>query len=50
MSDVTLILQQIESGEAEAAERLMPLVYDELRRLAASKLAAERPDHTMQAT
>ena len=50
MSDVTLILQQIESGEAEAAERLMPLVYDELRRLAASKLAAERPDHTLQAT
>jgi RNA polymerase sigma factor (TIGR02999 family) len=50
MSEVTLILQQIESGEAEAAERLMPLVYDELRKLAAAKLAAERPDHTLQAT
>jgi hypothetical protein len=50
MSDVTLTLQQIESGEADAAERLMPLVYDELRKLAAAKLAAERPDHTVQAT
>ncbi|MCA9011875.1 MAG: RNA polymerase subunit sigma [Planctomycetaceae bacterium] len=50
MSDVTLILQQIASGEADAAERLMPLVYDELRKLAAAKLAAERPDHTLQAT
>ncbi len=50
MSDVTLILAQIESGEPGAADRLMPLVYDELRKLAAARLAAERPDHTLQAT
>lgn len=50
MSDVTLILQQIESGSAGAADRLMPLVYDELRKLAAARLAAERDDHTLQAT
>jgi len=50
MSEVTRVLQQIELGEAGAAERLMPLVYEELRRLAAAKLAAERSDHTLQAT
>ncbi|HAN96903.1 MAG TPA: hypothetical protein DCQ98_05460 [Planctomycetaceae bacterium] len=50
MSDVTLLLEQIESGEPGAADRLMPLVYDELRKLAAARLAAERPGHTLQAT
>jgi len=50
MSEITIILQQIESGNAEAIERLMPLVYQELRKLAAARLAAERPDHTLQAT
>ncbi len=50
MSDVTHILSQIESGDASAAEKLLPLVYQELRRLAASQLARERPGHTLQAT
>jgi RNA polymerase sigma factor (TIGR02999 family) len=50
MSEVTQILQQIDAGDARAADRLMPLVYDELRKLAAVKMAAERPDHTLQAT
>ena len=50
MSDVTLILRQIEAGDSSAVNRLMPLVYDELRKLAAARLAAERPDHTLQAT
>jgi RNA polymerase sigma factor (TIGR02999 family) len=50
MSDVTQILKQIEVGDSMAAGRLMPLVYDELRKLAAARLAAERPDHTLQAT
>lgn len=50
MSDVTRILSQIESGDPEAAEELLPLVYDELRRLAAARMAQERPDHTLQAT
>jgi hypothetical protein len=50
MSDVTQILKQIEAGDSMAASRLMPLVYDELRKLAAARLAAERPDHTLQAT
>lgn len=50
MSDVTQILKQIEAGDSNAASRLMPLVYEELRKLAASRLAAERPDHTLQAT
>lgn len=50
MSDVTQILKQIESGDPNAASRLMPLVYEELRKLAATRLAAERPDHTLQAT
>jgi RNA polymerase sigma factor (TIGR02999 family) len=50
MSSVTLILSQIESGDPSAAEQLLPLVYDELRRLAAAKLAHERPGQTLQAT
>lgn len=50
MSDVTQILQQIESGDPSAAEELLPLVYDELRKLAAARMAQESPDHTLQAT
>jgi len=50
MSDVTRILSQIEQGEEQAAEELLPLVYDELRKLAAVKLAQEKPGQTLQAT
>src|SRR3954468_1863955 len=50
MSDVTRILSQIEQGDPEAAEKLLPLVYDELRKLAAAKLAQEKPGQTLQAT
>ena len=50
MSDVTRILSQIESGDPTAAEQLLPLVYDELRKLAAAKLAQEKPGQTLQAT
>jgi RNA polymerase sigma factor (TIGR02999 family) len=50
MSDVTQILQQIESGDPSAAEQLLPLVYDELRKLAAARMAHESPDHTLQST
>jgi RNA polymerase sigma factor (TIGR02999 family) len=50
MSEVTRILEAIEQGEPHAAEQLLPLVYDELRRLAAQKLAQEKPDQTLQAT
>jgi RNA polymerase sigma factor (TIGR02999 family) len=50
MSDVTRILSRIESGDPAAAEQLLPLVYDELRKLAAVKLAQERPGQTLQAT
>ncbi len=50
MSDVTRILSQIESGDPSAAEHLLPLVYDELRKLAAARLAQERPGQTLQAT
>src|SRR6187455_3054144 len=50
MSDVTRILSQIEQGDPQAAERLLPLVYDELRALAARKLAQEKPGQTLQAT
>ena len=50
MSDVTRILSQIESGDPAAAEQLLPLVYDELRKLAAAKLAQEKPGQTLQAT
>ncbi len=50
MNDVTQILSQIEQGDPSAAEQLLPLVYDELRKLAAAKLAQERPGQTLQAT
>jgi hypothetical protein len=50
MSDVTRILSQIEQGDPQAAEQLLPLVYDELRKLAAVKLAQEKPGQTLQAT
>ena len=50
MSEVTRILSAIEQGEPQAAEQLLPLVYDELRRLAAAKLACEKPGQTLQAT
>src|SRR5215468_2126897 len=50
MSDVTRILCAIERGDPAAAEQLLPLVYDELRRLAAQKLAHEQPGQTLQAT
>jgi RNA polymerase sigma factor (TIGR02999 family) len=50
MSDVTRILSAIEQGDAHAAEELLPLVYDELRRLAAQKLAHEKPGQTLDAT
>ena len=49
-NEVTSILSAIEQGEPQAVERLLPLVYDELRRLAARKLAQERPGQTLQAT
>lgn len=50
MSDVTEILSKIEAGDAKAAEGLLPLVYDQLRELAASRMSNERPDHTLQGT
>src|SRR5438105_4857822 len=50
MSDVTHILNAIEQGDPKAAERLLPLVYDELRKLAAQKMAEEKPGQTLQAT
>ncbi len=50
MSDITHILAKIESGDPHAAEQLLPLVYDELRKLAAAKLAREKPGQTLQAT
>src|SRR6476619_4544109 len=50
MSDVTRILSQIESGDPSAAEQLLPLMYEELRKLAAAKLAHEKPGQTLQAT
>jgi RNA polymerase sigma factor (TIGR02999 family) len=50
MSDVTRILEQIEAGDAVATDRLLPLVYDELRRLAAAHMHAESPGQTLQAT
>src|SRR6478672_4433509 len=50
MSDVTRILSQIEQGIPQAAEKLLPLVYDELRKLAAARLAEEKPGQTLQAT
>jgi RNA polymerase sigma factor (TIGR02999 family) len=50
MSDVTRILSAIEQGDPHAAAELLPLVYDELRRLAAAKLSQEKPGQTLQAT
>jgi hypothetical protein len=50
MSDVTHILSVIEQGDPRAAEQLLPLVYDELRKLAAAKLAQEKTGQTLQAT
>jgi RNA polymerase sigma factor (TIGR02999 family) len=50
MSDVTRILSAIEQGDPQAPEQLLPLVYDELRRLAAEKMAQEKPGQTLQAT
>ena len=50
MSDVTRILSKIEFGDPAAGEQLLPLIYDELRTLAAAKMADESPDQTLQAT
>lgn len=50
MSDVTRILGAIEQGDPRAAEQLLPLVYDELRKLAAERMAQEKPGQTLQAT
>src|SRR5262245_50841241 len=50
MTDVTRILSAIEQGDPHAAEQLLPLVYGELRKLAAQKLAGETPGQTLQAT
>jgi RNA polymerase sigma factor (TIGR02999 family) len=50
MCDVTRILGKIEAGDPAAADQLLPLVYEELRQLAAAKMAQEKPDQTLQAT
>lgn len=50
MNDVTQILHQIERGDPDAADKLLDLVYDELRALAAARMASERLDHTLQGT
>lgn len=50
MTDLTRILSQIEQGDPAAADQLLPLVYDELRKLAAARLAIEKPGQTLQAT
>src|SRR6476660_5060213 len=50
MTEVTRILSAIEQGDPQAAEQLLPLVYDKLRRLAAQKLAHEKPGQTLDAT
>ena len=50
MTDVTRILNQVQQGDPQAARQLLPLVYDELRKLAADRLAAEKPGQTLQAT
>jgi len=50
MSDVTHILQAIQQGDPKAADELLPLVYEELRKLAASRMARETPGHTLQPT
>lgn len=50
MSDVTTILTRIERGDRHASDELLPLVYEELRKLASQRMASEVPDHTLQAT
>ena len=50
MPDVTRILSRIESGDRSAADQLLPLVYEELRKLAAARMASEKPGHTLQST
>jgi hypothetical protein len=50
MSDITRILSEIEGDDPRAAEQILPLVYDELRKLATQKLARESPGQTLQAT
>src|SRR5688572_1143576 len=50
MTDVTRILSEIESGAPNAAEQLLPLIYDELRKLAAARLSREKPGQTLEAT
>ena len=50
MSDVTNILSAIEGGDLQAAEKLLPLVYEELRRLAAQRLAREAPGQSLQSS
>ena len=50
MSEVTRILAAVDEGDAEAAEKLLPLVYEELRRLATQRLSCEKPGQTLQAT
>src|SRR6478672_12013336 len=50
MSDVSRILHAIDQGDPDAAEQLLPLVYEELRQLAARRLAQEKPGQTLQAT
>src|SRR5262245_22716077 len=50
MADVTQLLAAVDAGDSMAAAQLLPLVYDELRQLAAARMAAEAPGHTLQAT
>jgi ECF sigma factor len=50
MNQLTSILSAVEKGEPKAAEQLLPLVYDELRKLAAQRLEQEKPGQTLQAT
>ncbi|HWB02352.1 MAG TPA: ECF-type sigma factor [Verrucomicrobiales bacterium] len=50
MPDITQILSAIDEGDSKAADQLLPLVYDELRKLAASRMASEKPGQTLQAT
>lgn len=50
VSEITVILQQIDAGDADAADRILPLVYDELRKLAAAKMARESAGQTLQPT
>ncbi len=50
MDQITKMLDRLDSGDSAAASELLPLVYEELRKLAAAKLNHERPDHTLQAT